>query len=417
MPIIIPEVPAYIDDPKVMRAWFQSIRVEGEELKTDLVEDTSPQLGGQLDVNGNAIGDGTNKILDFIEDPSGVNHIAIENEATGAGTGPYIRSAGSDTNPNLNLVAKNAGNVRILDGADETKKLTFTLSGGASTVGVDIVSSPTGNRTITLPDVTGTLLSTGAGITVAQLADGTDGELITWDSSGNATTVPVGTSGQVLTSNGTGAAPTFQTASSGIDNVVEDTTPQLGGNLDINSKTITGSLNPTSTITYNLGTSSNKWLEMYVNLIRPDGVRNTGFEVVGSPTGDNKGTGTINAQAVYDDNTLLTCYVFDQELDGNINEFKWHNKTGNIKVHSPMKKFKSRIGTKYDPLDIDSYTKHFKEKRHLTSMPNEQKFDVEKGMPTGKWIQRLIETVEIQAIHISKLNDRLKSLERKENET
>lgn len=49
-------------------------------------------------------------------------------------------------------------------------------------------------------------------IDVADLADGTDGELITWGTSGAPTTVSVGTSGQILTSNGAGAAPTFQDA-------------------------------------------------------------------------------------------------------------------------------------------------------------------------------------------------------------
>jgi hypothetical protein len=38
--------------------------------------------------------------------------------------------------------------------------------------------------------------------------------------------------------------------------------------------------------------------------------------VVGSPTGGNKGAGTINATAVYDDNTLLTDYVFEQYFLG-----------------------------------------------------------------------------------------------------
>ncbi len=52
-------------------------------------------------------------------------------------------------------------------------------------------------------------------VDVAMLADGTDGELITWDSSGVATTVPVGTAAQVLTSNGAGAEPTFQAAGGG----------------------------------------------------------------------------------------------------------------------------------------------------------------------------------------------------------
>ena len=54
-------------------------------------------------------------------------------------------------------------------------------------------------------------------VDVADLANGTDGELITWDASGNPATVSVGTSGHVLTSNGVGAAPTFQAAAGGGD--------------------------------------------------------------------------------------------------------------------------------------------------------------------------------------------------------
>jgi hypothetical protein len=77
-----------------------------------------------------------------------------------------------------------------------------------------------------------------------------------------------------------------------------------------------------------------------------------------------------------------------------------------------MRKFKARIGTAYDPLDIDKYAAHWKAKRHLTSMPNEQKYDsVDGTLTTGEWIQRLLETVEIQAIHIEGLNQRLKALE------
>jgi len=46
---------------------------------------------------------------------------------------------------------------------------------------------------------------------LAQMASGTDGNLITYDASGNPAAVAVGTLGQVLTSNGAGAAPTMQT--------------------------------------------------------------------------------------------------------------------------------------------------------------------------------------------------------------
>ena len=45
---------------------------------------------------------------------------------------------------------------------------------------------------------------------LAQMASGTDGNLITYDASGDPAAVAVGTSGQVLTSNGAGAAPTMQ---------------------------------------------------------------------------------------------------------------------------------------------------------------------------------------------------------------
>lgn len=47
------------------------------------------------------------------------------------------------------------------------------------------------------------------GVPVSALQTGTDGELITWDASGNPATVATGTAGQVLTSAGAGAAPSF----------------------------------------------------------------------------------------------------------------------------------------------------------------------------------------------------------------
>jgi hypothetical protein len=153
--------------------------------------------------------------------------------------------------------------------------------------------------------------------------------------------------------------------------------------------------------------------------------------VVGFPTGLEKGYGTINAQAVYDDNVLLTCYVFDQLLDGAVSFEKWdakvpdrivpeqRDKAGNVvrdaetiaRRHEPARKFITRVGTEFDPLTLDGYAKHWKEKRHLTSMPNEATFDPGQGMAAGEWIQRLVETVEIQAVLIEALNERVKALE------
>lgn len=142
-----------------------------------------------------------------------------------------------------------------------------------------------------------------------------------------------------------------------------------------------------------------------------------------SATGGDKGNNTINFGAVYDDNTLLTCYPFDAYLDGDIDEAKWDDMVPDVydletgettpRRHEAMRKFKARLGTDSDPLDLDRYIEHWRKKRHLTSLPNESKFDPAEGLPTGVWIQRLIETVEIQAIHIGQLHERAKVLERR----
>lgn len=136
------------------------------------------------------------------------------------------------------LTMTNASGLRtylnVEDGADVTDTANVTAAGAlmASNNLSDLTSTTTARTNLGV-DAAGTDNSTDvtlAGqdyltisgqeitankIAIDDLADGTDGELITWDSSGNPTTVAVGTSGQVLTSNGAGSAPTFQDASGG----------------------------------------------------------------------------------------------------------------------------------------------------------------------------------------------------------
>ncbi len=78
----------------------------------NIVEDITPQLGGNLDLNTFGLGDGTNLVLDFVIDVLAVNHIQIENEA--AGSGPIIRVAGADTNADLNIEAKGTGVINLV---------------------------------------------------------------------------------------------------------------------------------------------------------------------------------------------------------------------------------------------------------------------------------------------------------------
>jgi hypothetical protein len=71
-----------------------------------------------------------------------------------------------------------------------------------------------------------------------------------------------GTANQVLQTDGSGnlsfATPT------GIAELVDDTTPQLGGNLDPNSFGISGHLLPSAVNTYDLGNSSAEWRDLYM---------------------------------------------------------------------------------------------------------------------------------------------------------
>ncbi len=53
-------------------------------------------------------------------------------------------------------------------------------------------------------------------VTLAKMAGGTDGQIITYDASGNPVAVGPGTDGQVLTSTGAGSPPAFETPAAGV---------------------------------------------------------------------------------------------------------------------------------------------------------------------------------------------------------
>ena len=118
-----------------------------------------------------------------------------------------------------------------LDENGTTNATLLFVNGVAQTPGIDFnVSGATLTCTSTLPAGTNIattiqLFNTGIVNTVAddaiglgQMASGTDGNLITYDASGNPAHVATGSDGQVLTSAGAGAAPTFETlATSGYE--------------------------------------------------------------------------------------------------------------------------------------------------------------------------------------------------------
>ena len=117
-----------------------------QEFGGDVVDDTSPQLGGNLDTNSFMIDfDDAHGIRDengaeqliFETTSSAVNHIDITNAATGAGA--QIGAVGDDTNINLRLRPKATGNIEVM-GA--TNPGTVQLNCEDNSHGIKLQSPP-----------------------------------------------------------------------------------------------------------------------------------------------------------------------------------------------------------------------------------------------------------------------------------
>lgn len=116
--------------------------------------------------------------------------------------------------------------------------------------------------------------------------------------------------------------------------------------------------------------------------------------VVGTPTGGAKGFGTINAKAVYDDNTLLTGYVLDHAFNERFSPERWSiSKTA-------LDEYLKRV------LTVDQFCNYIKQKRVLPAF--EEIEETQKLPSVGSMVQRLWETIETMAIYIADLNERLK---------
>jgi len=153
---------------------------------TDLVNDTTPQLGGQLDVNGNAIGDGTLELLKFIETASAVNEVTVTNAATS--NAPEISATGDDSNIDLKLTPKGTGKLNLdgikfpnADGsADQVLKTdgSGNLSFGEVSGGESWQAVKTSTFTATAGE--GYFVNTTSGAITMNLPAGTLGDFVTF---------------------------------------------------------------------------------------------------------------------------------------------------------------------------------------------------------------------------------------------
>ena len=187
----------------------------------------------------------------------------IETSATADQTGAEIKSlyeGESDTNAFTDSEKTKLAGIEASATADQSNSEIKTAYEANSDTNAFTDAEKTKLSGIeTSADVTDATNVDAAGAVMNSDLDG-KGEILVGDGSGDPTALSVGTNGYILTADSTEATGVKWAANagggggSGISNVVEDSTPQLGGNLDVQTNEITTSttngnvkLNPNGT--------------------------------------------------------------------------------------------------------------------------------------------------------------------------
>ena len=169
--------------------------------------------------------------------------LGVELMATGENAGTW----GAKTNTNLQLVDQILGGFtqQSIAGGAGTTALTITDNGTGDTAGhrmIEFTGTISGNRIVTIPNDVQTFYilrnSTSGSHTVEFKYATGSGSSFTFASSDKGDKI-------VFAAADDGSNPNILTLAigTGIANVVEDTTPQLGGNLDVNGNNIVSTSN------------------------------------------------------------------------------------------------------------------------------------------------------------------------------
>jgi hypothetical protein len=155
-------------------------------LISNIVEDTSPELGGDLDTNSfnikfdDATGiedDSGNEQLLFQKTATAVNYFEMTNSATG--NNPALSVEGGDADVGLNIATKGTGLIKF-DNAAYNNEVALT---DGATINWAVNTSPVakvtlgGNRTIAAPSGG----ATGQFVSLLIIQDGTGSRTVTWN--------------------------------------------------------------------------------------------------------------------------------------------------------------------------------------------------------------------------------------------
>ncbi len=200
----------------------------------NVVDDTSPQLGGNLDVNGNSIVSASNG--DIAITPNGTGNIVLDGQKWPQADGTSNQILKTDGSGQLSWTTVSGGITDVVQ--DTTPQL-----GGDLDVNGKVITSASAGNVVVRPAIGGNVnieaLSTGnIALTPAT------GKIIL-----GALDFPTGTgsNGQVLTTNGS-TGMSWTTVSGGIASVSADTSPMLGGNLNLAGYSINNSINSNTNI-------------------------------------------------------------------------------------------------------------------------------------------------------------------------
>jgi len=180
---------------------------------TPAIPSTLTDIGISDGSNGQILSTDGAGNFSFVDDAGGASGLddLTDVSVSGATSGQVLKYNGSTWEPATDLTAESGSGIALTD-----------LSVSVQTAGTANLTydNSTGVFSYTPPDLSSYALSTSVPTELTDLG------------------ITDGANGQVLTTDGSGTF-TFTTVSgSGISNIVEDTTPQLGGELDTNGNTV-----------------------------------------------------------------------------------------------------------------------------------------------------------------------------------
>lgn len=225
---------------------------------TDLVQDTTPQLGGDLDINGKKITTTVGTEDDIILETNQVSaygDIILRAPIVYVGLNSNDSLITTSGTANLKLSTNNntnSGTIEINDGVNghivvapngtgQVRLDTDIVRIGDANSQANLTTNGTGNLRLTTNDGTNSgaiIIQQGTNGNIQITPDGTGNVVL----DGNSWPNSLGSANQYLKTDGAGNLSWSTVSSSGITDVVQDTTPQLGGSLDVQSYSITSSV-------------------------------------------------------------------------------------------------------------------------------------------------------------------------------